>query len=378
MVRVGVVVAVMLVLMVVPLLPFLPPPSFLPAAFSFIIPRPRIINYVSAWPRMLVGSNVVPASVSLAQVLIMSEHAVAGDELGAVQLANSLRERFAVKGARKVRIHLSLLAPHKFNRGGQYPQDERVRKLALQIIAAGFSQAEADHEGVCVQEYPMDKLYLKKQHDSTFCSLNEYNRENAQGCLKDCFESGCGTQVAYGTLSHSHLCLVLRAIVNGAKWPIPDGMVFNDLEQQRVNRVLDKDGKVDMAAVAVHDKVAQKLVHEGMLMEVLSWNIMDQEPTAASLISQSLNKGAEVALKTTEVTALRVVCSAINKSLEASRSDRVRAQVTQQIDRIVQDPEFVEIFDFAVCLGSTKSVFIPLLLDFCQVFVNSKRRGLAA
>ena len=36
----------------------------------------------------------------------------------------------------------------------------------------------------------------------------------------------------------------------------------------------------------------------------------------------------------------------------------------------------MELFDFFVGLGSTKAAFIPLLLEFCQCFVNSKRRGL--
>ena len=36
----------------------------------------------------------------------------------------------------------------------------------------------------------------------------------------------------------------------------------------------------------------------------------------------------------------------------------------------------MELFDFIVGLGSTKAAFIPLLLEFCQCFVNSKRRGL--
>ena len=50
---------------------------------------------------------------------------------------------------KKFRIPVAMLAPHTHNRGGQYPQDERVRELAVQIIVAGFTQAEADHEGVC-------------------------------------------------------------------------------------------------------------------------------------------------------------------------------------------------------------------------------------
>ncbi len=78
------------------------------------------------------------------------------------------------------------------------------------------------------------------------------------------------------------LSLVLRAIVNGAKWPVPDGMVHNEAEQTRLGRALDKDGSVDMAAVAVHDLVSNKLAQEGLLMQVLSWEIMERAPTGVS------------------------------------------------------------------------------------------------
>ena len=70
---------------------------------------------------------------------------------------------------------------------------------------------------------------------------------------------------------------------------------------------------MDVAAVAVDDPVAHNLALEAVLMQVPSWGIMEKEPTAASLISQSLNKGAEFALQTNEVAAPRVVCSAVDK-----------------------------------------------------------------
>ena len=191
----------------------------------------------------------------------MSEAAVAEDapDLGIFQEANLVRARYRLEGQEKVRLPVRMLAPHKDNRGGQYPQDERVRELAVQIIVAGFTQAEADHEGVCVEEYPAVELCRKKDADPLFKTYTEFNHDHAQGFLRECFKRSCVTPVAYGTLSHSHLCLVLRAIVNGAKWPVPQGMEFHEVDRARLDRVLDKDGKVDMAAVAVHDPVAKKL-----------------------------------------------------------------------------------------------------------------------
>ncbi len=305
--------------------------------------------------------------------------AVPGGTQGIFQRANALRSRF--RTGDKVRLPVLMLAPHTGNRGGHYPQQERVRELAVKIFLAGFTQAEADHEGVCVQMYPAQELVLRKKEDPKFQTYTEYNLEKATGHLAACFDRSCGTDVAYGTCSHSHLCLVLRACALGAKWPIPQGMEFTEDESARLKRVLDKDGNLDMAAVAEHDPVAKKLVQGGMLMEVLSWKIMDEEPTGASLISQSLNKGADFALRTTELTALRVLCKAVDAELHAAVADqvafdKVKLSVMHELDRVVQDPDFIELFSFVVGLGSTKAQFIPLLLQFCEVYVNSRRRAL--
>ncbi len=61
------------------------------------------------------------------------------------------------------------------------------------------------------------------------------------------------------------------ALVNGAKWPVPDGMEPTYLEQRGWGACsIIKDGNVDMAAVAAHDPVAKKFAQEGRLMQVLS------------------------------------------------------------------------------------------------------------
>eukprot|EP00959_Pyramimonas_sp_CCMP1952_P291007 6087381-Pyramimonas_sp.AAC.1 len=101
-----------------------------------------------------------------------------------------------------------------------------------------------------------------------------------------------------------------------------------------------------MAAVAEY-AVAKKLTQEGMLMEVLSWGIMVEEPTGASPIGQSLNKGADFAMRATEVAALSALRKAIDAALDAAVADQVafedvRASVMLELDRVVQDPDFIE------------------------------------
>eukprot|EP00959_Pyramimonas_sp_CCMP1952_P070586 1474152-Pyramimonas_sp.AAC.1 len=82
-------------------------------------------------------------------------------------------------------------------------------------------------------------------------------------------------------------------------------------------------------------------------MEVLSWRIMVEEPTGASLIGQTLNKGADFAMRTTEVTAPSVLRKAVDAALDAAVADQMafesaRTSVMLELDRVVQDPDFIE------------------------------------
>ena len=57
-------------------------------------------------------------------------------------------------GQMKCRLPLLTLSVHPDNRGEVYPQGDDVKQLAIRIAKAGFSQEEADHQGVCVQAPP--------------------------------------------------------------------------------------------------------------------------------------------------------------------------------------------------------------------------------
>ena len=67
----------------------------------------------------------------------------------------------------------------------------------------------------------------------------------------------------------------------------------------------DADGRRSTTAVAAspNGKQLAELLHEGVEIEVHSWEMDDEEPTAASIISHALNKAHELSLRTTELTA---------------------------------------------------------------------------
>ena len=278
---------------------------------------------------------------------------------------------------RKEIIPIRLLRVHPGNRGGQYPNPETVRVLGQEILLGGFVREEADHQGVVVEEVPGDEQAKLKEYET----YHAWNVKKAGGShLAACFHRSSGTTGNFGTLSHSHLLLVLLAIEAGAKWRIPEDM--EPANQAQLKKLVDQQGRFSQAAVAEHDPaLAKALAEEGLSVEILSWRIWIEEPTACSLISNALNKAQELGLRTTEVTALRVLKGAVDAQLEASVAEKgnfqiVRQKIRHQLDAQVDEPDFVELFDFVVNLGSGKAPFHDQLLDFCQRYVNSKKRQL--
>ena len=128
--------------------------------------------------------------------------------------------------------------------------------------------------------------------------------------MRCCFDDGC--DIVYGTLSHSHLLMVLLCLQKGAEWQMPE----------RWAHLVGPGGKLDCAAVAAADSQLAELLRDGLEMEVLSWKIYKEEPSACSLISQALNSGQNLALHTTELTALAVLTGAVTTQLESAVAEK--------------------------------------------------------
>ena len=128
-------------------------------------------------------------------------------------------------------------------------------------------------------------------------TYDAYNKRHcaAVAALSTCFP--VGEQVVYGTLSHSHLSLVLRSLVSGALWPEPQA--YRQLTPKQ-----DKEGRWEYGILSDKDPELEAIIKSGLAMEVLSWKIYTEEPEACSMISAALNKGHQVALRQTEMTAV--------------------------------------------------------------------------
>ena len=154
--------------------------------------------------------------------------------------------------------------------------------------------------------------------------------------------------IMYGTLSHSHLLLVLLSWLNGAEWKIDD--------EPNLSKLLNPDGTFNTAAVAACDEDLGRVLRDGLQMEVLSWTMLVEEPTAASLISQALNSPQSMALRTSELTAVNVLSGAVALALESAVAgevcfESVREKGRLELDMYVDLPGFIDLFEFAVNMG---------------------------
>ena len=96
------------------------------------------------------------------------------------------------------------------------------------------------------------------------------------------------------------------------------------------------------------------------------------------LISNALNHAQKVALKMTELSALSALTGAVGLSAVAGKVhfNSVKESLRSALDVMVDDPEFVEMFDFVVRMGADKNTYLPEFLKFTSKCVSSQFRRL--
>ena len=123
------------------------------------------------------------------------------------------------------------------------------------------------------------------------------------------------------------------------------------------------------------------MVKEGIEVEVLTYKMDIEEPTAASTISQALNVAQEVALRTSELTAVSVLKGEMIRQMGKDFSQdvvykNVLEMVRRELHLAANEPELPDVFDFLRSLGVGKNTYVDQLLQFGAAFVDSKKRQL--
>ena len=156
-----------------------------------------------------------------------------------------------------------------------------------------------------------------------------------------------------------------------AKWDLP-------VDQARDITFCDSDGRLSVSAVAAsaNGKQLEELLLEGIELEVLSWKMDLEEPNAAAVISQALNKSHELALWTTEITALNTLKGEIVVQMGAAKSQKVayqsvRESIKQRLDSAVDDPDLPELFEFLMSRGVGQNAYLDDFFEFAGATVDS-------
>ena len=262
-----------------------------------------------------------------------------------------------------------LLCVNPCNRGGVYPAPERVQNLGIDIHEEGEDESDANHNGVCVEDLPAT------EQERGYVSMLQHNKNKVAGTMLEvCFSS---SSAIYGTLSHSHLLLVLLSWLCGAKWNVPAVAVNGKKDW---SRLVDREGCLLLESLPDGD-ILKKLCKDGLDMEILSYKLETENPGASSKISQALNKGNALALKTSEMTAIAVLTGAVSTQADANLSgevlfESIKDKLRAELDIFVDEPEFIEMFEFVVTQGANRNTFIPRLLDFGARFLDGMNRKL--
>ena len=172
---------------------------------------------------------------------------------------------------------------------------------------------------------------------------------NIRQCRKDtelmhCFDVPYN-DVRSLMLSHNHITLVLRAFMTKAQWAIPKN-------EEKNLALCDVNGKLSISAVAQHSNGVQlaEMITEGLDCEQLSYEMDLEEPIAASIISQALNTAQELALRTSELTAVAVLKGEIIVQMGKDLSQRVayksvRDRVKKELRHAADDPDLPDVYD---------------------------------
>ena len=152
-------------------------------------------------------------------------------EYGLLQKAMAFRVKYRLNPTKaKQLIPLRSMGVSQMNRGTPeiYPNGIDVKTLGLEIFKSTCDEAEANHNGVCVEEVPPEVRGGPGFRDPwtklPYEGIGKYNLDKVSAAeyLSTCFDEIGARLICFGTLSHSHLLLVLLCAVTRAKWDVND------------------------------------------------------------------------------------------------------------------------------------------------------------
>ena len=143
----------------------------------------------------------------------------------------------------------------------------------------------------------------------------------------------------------------------------------------KYSSVLDDEGKYDLEKVRAHDEEWGRQCEGGLEWEVLSWKMDEEEPEAALVISITLNKKNEAAMKTGHLEILTTLVGLCKPDPRGCVPfEPVRDRLIDLYGAEIDHPDFLHLFKVVIDAGGEGSIHMKDLFAFTAVFVNPKVR----
>jgi hypothetical protein len=193
-----------------------------------------------------------------------------------VRKALALRAKYRIS-EEKVRVAPMYIGFHPASRNGAFPSAERCITLLENILGGGFDPGEADCNGVLIQSKTLDM------------AIHDFNMKTCDG-NQSLTPSVDGIFMSYGSLSHGHLNQVFKNILGNISF--------------KTTRITDVHGKLSVAMLNSHDPVFAKYCRDGMLWDVLSYKLQEEEPDGPHIIQAAGNATHAAAMMPHETEAI--------------------------------------------------------------------------
>ena len=137
------------------------------------------------------------------------------DMFGQLQRAMAYRAKYRLyPNDPKRKLSCEIMAVHMMNRGLHdiYPNGADVRELGIRLYMSTLDLAEANHNGVVVEEVPAHERTAIKFKDPVtgqkYLSIGDYKLAKCCGNnrLATCFSETSARHVGFGTLSFIPMC----------------------------------------------------------------------------------------------------------------------------------------------------------------------------
>ena len=131
----------------------------------------------------------------------------------------------------------------------------------------------------------------------------------------------------HSLLAHKHFMTACRAFLTKHGWKLAA------ISEQNIT-FCDKSGNLSLTLFTATPNGMQlnAIIEEGFLCEALSWKIDEEGPTAAIVISTATNEINSVAMRTTEIQAIKVLKGEIMAQMSKDASQAVYFQTV--LDRV--------------------------------------------